>query len=1264
MITAIHLFANQHMAQHDEYGKVIYTNGTDVKYPVGYGNFDHELNFVYAIEQGIYDAQLTQVKEATWNFPEKYIRDDIDNTKGYVYNKEASAKEDVDYYQFIDGRYRSYADSVLVRVSPVNADLSKAKIALLNSRGEDIIDAGLVELVGVHKYQGVLTRAAAGNETGLWVIKFKLNDGEVGDKWLQYSTFEGRPIIYAVAVKTTGISVDEEENIVSDGVERYVASEYDLSLATEPAKHAYTFDVNNINIEKIHNRYIQTDEAETGGTRWTDDKNYSTFAYELLWVAPCDPETQPSEGEGGSESEVTPTSWWYEFCHSCSFDPEGQYLPECYNDDDEFVGKNETGFTYVYFDKNRDGYEDPAEECYPDINAQDRVDHSIAATGARQTSGRDNRHLQPKLPIEFNQTLPGETGQWAKIDIEFPAFNACGEATPIKGFFVTLDQQFSKESGNSEINAWWHYIYKNVALTSWNYSEPIVEKVVLQNGNKGTIWIKDDNNLNNGDVIGFRVHAVNLDGTLYDPDGRAFYVQVGKQTPKHELSFDITVTTSDATKDSAWAVQNLVDGKNPIAAYNEEQKALGSDDRFFNRAEYNASYIPTESYRVVYTWREGNPAIKGKNNNRAYIPIAGTGKLPQEDGTFLHGNANDVENGGEISVANRVNWDVEEFFNFMYSENPNATIDEKTEGVDNKWAFYNKNYASNKFAANRLTSSVKATIRPDAVLRLQDEATYKITATIQRLDDQTNWKTVNVIDIDITKKMPTNLPSDFKINSLQNKVVTFYMRPDTVRANNLNPWQITWQSDYDQNVLADKYQRADGSYVSIDADDLTAAELTAIKKWQRDRWMVDARPFTMEEIFHIITKDDANNDIVDPDYYFVVEKGGSRADADVEAAGDPLAYLEADKKFEDADAYIYYGKDQVINGHATTGPNGDKPAYYLPKLNSKHLGETLNVKAGYIYRQISAKYNETTKKFYNPTAYTLNAPKPLANGDYELQPIYFDKDGKAKESESDIKFAFNCALDKALTLVEWSAKKDKTTKVRFMTDIKYRNDIRQVVLTKWMTAMDNYETIANAKSLVNSWYTGYTIPDGEKLCNFDGYTLDHISKYGDETTERGWNYRFLAGGKTAKGIAQGYWDAQFGASGNASEFKSLTELLADSVLKVVDLNPNTITISDFKAGKTAQQTPTGTTLDYNPRDYFDIYYADALGNPVTKSSDIKGIGFKLSRTQLLPALTQDVYAIVSFPVVDVWNHERTNIKLYVRFMKPENLPASGARQGR
>jgi hypothetical protein len=45
-------------------------------------------------------------------------------------------------------------------------------------------------------------------------------------------------------------------------------------------------------------------------------------------------------------------------------------------------------------------------------------------------------------------------------------------------------------------------------------------------GNKGVIAVNSENAF--GDYIGFRVYAVNLDGTLVDPDGRAFYIHVGR----------------------------------------------------------------------------------------------------------------------------------------------------------------------------------------------------------------------------------------------------------------------------------------------------------------------------------------------------------------------------------------------------------------------------------------------------------------------------------------------------------------------------------------------------------------------------------------------------------------------------------------------------------------------------------------------------------------------------------------------------------------
>lgn len=160
-------------------------------------------------------------------------------------------------------------------------------------------------------------------------------------------------------------------------------------------------------------------------------------------------------------------------------------------------------------------------------NTCDRYGHSL--TDLRETSGTDNRHVHEILPVHFNCLK--DDAEWAKIDIDYPTVNENGEFTPIRGFFVTLDNHFAIESSNSEINAWTTYIYKNVAKYPYNHGikdtslSELEEPITLQQGNKGTIYIKNDRNVL-WDVIGFRVHAVNLDGTLTDPDGRAFYVKV------------------------------------------------------------------------------------------------------------------------------------------------------------------------------------------------------------------------------------------------------------------------------------------------------------------------------------------------------------------------------------------------------------------------------------------------------------------------------------------------------------------------------------------------------------------------------------------------------------------------------------------------------------------------------------------------------------------------------------------------------------------
>lgn len=80
-------------------------------------------------------------------------------------------------------------------------------------------------------------------------------------------------------------------------------------------------------------------------------------------------------------------------------------------------------------------------------------------------------------------------------------------------YYVVLDKDNAIESGVSELNAWKNYEIDNL------------DKVVPASENL-TLTIQTE--AANHDIIGFRVYAVNKDGKLLDPDGKAFYVVVGE----------------------------------------------------------------------------------------------------------------------------------------------------------------------------------------------------------------------------------------------------------------------------------------------------------------------------------------------------------------------------------------------------------------------------------------------------------------------------------------------------------------------------------------------------------------------------------------------------------------------------------------------------------------------------------------------------------------------------------------------------------------
>ena len=135
----------------------------------------------------------------------------------------------------------------------------------------------------------------------------------------------------------------------------------------------------------------------------------------------------------------------------------------------------------------------------------------------------DSRYWNDCLVVDINEafTING-----------IEAYTEAGNQVAIDSIYVVLDKKNAVESAPSEINAWESYTYEGLNQT-----------VTADKG----ITLKVTSPKADGDVIGFRVFAVNCDGTLVDPDGRAFYVLVTSEPVDNTLSSEVIAIHNDGT---------------------------------------------------------------------------------------------------------------------------------------------------------------------------------------------------------------------------------------------------------------------------------------------------------------------------------------------------------------------------------------------------------------------------------------------------------------------------------------------------------------------------------------------------------------------------------------------------------------------------------------------------------------------------------------------------------------------------------------------
>ncbi len=901
MVTSVNLFYNQHVANND--GNV-------------YG-FDHNLDFIYVIEEAN-------------KFPmDDYAATDIDfNQKKYVDSQ----------IEFKKGTLRTYGDKILVRVSPVNATFTKEQVALINSKKEDIVGKGIVEVTNVERYQGPVNAAGDGFDyitrgngelnTGLWVISFKLkeNEGQADAfdnfKKAAYTKINNqeKQILYSVGIRNTDFAADDD---------RFVVSEYDLGLTAEPADHSWNFDVNDETVAKIHNRYIVNENKPNNGEElWTEDKqNYED-------------------------------SYWDEFTYIFDYqDPINcNQQPRDYYDAQGNIRYTYPGYTYNQF------------KYTPDANANvtNRYKYGNDKLGGYMTNGIDNRH-------DFPIKVVNEKDGWFNIKIQFPK-TLCGRHTDIKAFYVTLDQNFARESTTSEVSAWTGYIYDGVGFQTVNGFDTQTGKYridtnrndtelgivngirpaklfVKEDGKdiEGVIKVKDARGAK-GDIIGFRVFAVNLDGTLYDPDGRAFYVKLGDEGEEHTLNFDVQVfkQVGDSAIQKSDIVYDETHKDLNIVGYNDLAKAADPiENPFFNM--FTKEQKKGGQYTFEWTWAENDAKVRGSNND-VYSPLAGT--------TGYSANFQDYPAEDLIS----------QLFTFSY------TSDNKDPWSQNAWVTSEtigqivpgSSILRFNYNGTAEIKNVKVTLKDAS--RLQDGATYHLKLVVRLKDAEGAESVVNTINVNVKKTMPKALPDEFAVRIGQEnfaKNVDFYLRAYT----NAETWKITKWFDYTK----DDYGKS-----TIDND--AALDYT--------RWAFDSRPYNFEEIFVGLVDEKG---VFDKNYKFVFT-----------ACGD----FTKDKDGVNDDAvttfkmYPYNTTGKWSNDMKYTGLNTDKqettmdPGYYLPYVHYGVIGKTVAVKAGYFYRNIS----------FNPAN--------LAQVDFELTPDYFDANGDfVAEASAAFKANFKCAID-------------------------------------------------------------------------------------------------------------------------------------------------------------------------------------------------------------------------------------------------------------
>ena len=399
---------------------------------------------------------------------------------------------------FVKGTRQRLTAQALLRISPANATIATSDIHLIDSKGNDLVELGLVEVTNVKAFDGTLGNAntrstATADKTGLVEVEFQVGpkadeagydfDGEFMDAITVNDKFgDGHAKYFAVQISQATTIPATSEGSETEEFKRNVVSAYTLNLAPDKNGNASLLDFNlykdindPTNVADVYNRWSITDYNNVRS-------NIHSGAIEYEW----------------KNSVQTALS-----------------------------------YTNTY------------------------------------ASNRDTRNDEGAYSVKAGETF------YVDLSKTFDQYNRPN----VKYFYIVLDRDFVDATGDqdSELAAWNSYESSIKGINKvYTVDDPTNAVAAM------SIDIEYD------DVIGFRVYAANADGSLIDPDGRAFYVQVG------EPAATITVPTQDitATTNTALGMKSAFIPVAGLEGWNELLAAVGSGN-----VEITLNSLMTEAVR-------------------------------------------------------------------------------------------------------------------------------------------------------------------------------------------------------------------------------------------------------------------------------------------------------------------------------------------------------------------------------------------------------------------------------------------------------------------------------------------------------------------------------------------------------------------------------------------------------------------------------------------------------------------------------------------